>query len=57
MVVPQTDGELLFLINQKGIEIKTELREGISYYRKSGVRHNVINNGKKDLIFIEIEIK
>jgi quercetin dioxygenase-like cupin family protein len=56
LVVPQTDGELL-LINEKGIEIKAELREGISYYRKSGVRHNVINNGKKDLIFIEIEIK
>ena len=56
VVVPQTDGELL-LINEKGIEIKAELREGISYYRKSGVRHNVINNGKKDLIFIEIEIK
>ena len=56
VVVPQTDGELL-LINEKGIEIKAELKEGISYYRKSGVRHNVINNGKKDLIFIEIEIK
>ena len=56
VVVPQTDGELL-LINEKGIESKAELKEGISYYRKSGVRHNVINNGKKDLIFIEIEIK
>ena len=56
MVVPQTDGELL-LINEKGIESKAELKEGISYYRKSGVRHNVINDGKKDLIFIEIEIK
>ncbi len=56
VVVPQTDGELL-LIDEKGIEIKAELKEGISYYRKSGVRHNVINNGKKHLIFIEIEIK
>ena len=56
VVVPQTDGELL-LINEKGIESNAELKEGISYYRKAGVRHNVINNGKKDLIFIEIEIK
>ena len=56
IVVPQTDGELL-LIDENGIETKAELKEGISYYRKAGVRHNVINNGKKDLIFIEIEIK
>ena len=56
VVVPQTDGELL-LIDENGIENKAELKEGISYYRKAGVKHNVINNGKKDLIFIEIEIK
>ena len=46
-MVPQTDGELL-LIDGNGIEIKSELKEGISYYWKSGVRHNVINNEKKD---------
>ena len=56
VVVPLTHGELL-LIDENGIETKAELKEGISYYRKAGVRHNVINNGKKDLIFIEIEIK
>ena len=56
VVVPQTHGELL-LIDENGFETKAELKKGISYYRKAGVKHNVINNGKKDLIFIEIEIK
>ena len=56
VVVPQTDGELL-LIDEGGIETNSELKAGLSYYRKAGVKHNVINNGKKDLIFIEIEIK
>ena len=26
-------------------------------FRKAGVEHNVINNGKKKLIFIETELK
>ena len=56
VVVPLTDGELL-LVDENGFETKAELKEGISYYRKAGVKHNVINNGKRDLIFIEIEIK
>ena len=56
VIVPQTNGQLL-LIDENGIETKAELQKGIPYYRKAGVKHNVINNGKKDLIFIEIEIK
>ena len=56
IVVPQTDGELL-LIDENGIENDAELKKGLPYYRKAGVKHNVINKGKSDLIFIEIEIK
>ncbi len=56
VVVPQTDGELL-LIDENGIETNAELKKGYSYYRKAGVKHNVVNAGGKDLIFIEIEIK
>lgn len=56
VVVPQNDGELL-LIDENGIETRAVLKQGLSYYRKAGVKHNVINKGNRDLIFIEIEIK
>ena len=56
VVIPLTDGELL-LINSEGEEIRSNLSRGLSYFLNSGVEHNVINVGKKDLIFIELEIK
>ena len=56
VVVPQTDGEIL-LIDENGIETNAELKTGQSYYRKAGVKHNVVNAGRKTLIFVEIEIK
>ena len=56
VVIPVTDGELL-LINSEGEEIRSKLTRSLSYFRNSGVEHNVINVGKKDLIFIELEIK
>ena len=56
VVIPVTDGELL-LINSEGEEIRSKLTRSLSYFRNSGVEHNVINVGKKDVIFIELEIK
>ena len=56
VVVPLTDGELS-LIGEKGEEIRAKLKRGLSYFRKAGIEHNVINVGKKDLIFIELEMK
>ena len=56
VVIPLTDGELL-LVNSGGEEIRSKLTRSLSYFRNSGVEHNVINVGKKDLIFIELEIK
>jgi len=56
IVVPQSDGELL-LIDENGVEKTSKLQKGKSYYRKAGVTHNVINNGKDKLVFVEIEIK
>ena len=56
IVVPQTNGQLL-LIDDKGEESAATLLKGQSYYREAGVSHNVINNGKEKLVFIEIEIK
>jgi len=30
---------------------------GDSYRRDKGVRHNVINNGTQDMMFVEVELK
>ena len=55
VVVPQTDG--LLLLENDGDNSSAELHAGQSYYRQAGVSHNVINDGGKKLIFIEIEMK
>ena len=55
-MVPQTNGSLL-LVDQNNVETAAKLDEGQPYYRKAGVSHNVINNGKEKLVFIEIELK
>ena len=46
VVVPLTDGKLL-LIDKNGEKTLASLKKGVSYFRKSGVQHNVINIGKK----------
>ena len=56
VVVPVTDGKLL-LIDKDGEETFASLKKGVSYFRKSGVQHNVINAGRKKLTFVELEIK
>ena len=56
VVVPQTNGTLL-LVDQHNVETTAKLVKGQPYYREAGVSHNVINNGKEKLVFIEIEIK
>ena len=44
-------------IDDNGVETTATLVKGQSYYREAGVSHNVINNGKEKLVFIEIELK
>ena len=56
IIVPITNGELL-LIDKDGNESKTKLKASESYFRNAGIIHNVINNGTKELIFIETESK
>ena len=56
VVIPQTDGQLL-LIDDNEVKKTATLTKGKPYYRKAGVSHNVINNGKEKLVFIELEIK
>ena len=56
VIIPQTNGQLL-LIDDNEVETAAKLIKGEPYYRKAGVSHNVINNGKQKLVFIELEIK
>ena len=56
VVIPQTNGKLL-LVDDNKVETTATLLKGEPYYRKAGMSHNVINNGKEKLVFIELEIK
>ena len=56
IVTPMTDGKLL-LVDKNGNESDYILKASHSYFRRAGVEHNVINNGKKKLVFIETELK
>ena len=55
-VVPLMDGQLK-IINHDGEISISELSEGVSYFRKKGVNHNVINNNDFPYSFVEIEFK
>ena len=56
IVTPITAGQLI-LIDKNGNARDYSLTASHSYFRKAGIEHNVINNGKKKLIFIETELK
>ncbi len=56
VITPLTDGKLL-LIDKNGNKSDYNLMASHSYFRQAGIEHNVINNGKKKLIFIETELK
>ena len=56
VVVPLMDGQLK-IINHDGEISISELSEGLSYFRKKGVNHNVINNNNFPYSFVEIEFK
>ena len=55
-VVPLMDGQLK-IINHDGEISISELSKGVSYFRKKGVNHNVINNNDFPYSFVEIEFK
>ena len=56
IVTPITGGKLI-LVDKNGNKTDYNLTASHSYFRKAGIEHNVINNGKKKLIFIETELK
>src|SRR5690606_26906051 len=56
VVVPSADGRLK-LVSPEGEETYADLKQSVSYFRKAGVHHNVINASEGEYAFIEIELK
>ena len=56
VVVPTVSGKLK-LVSPQGEASFAELKRGVSYFRKAGVHHNVINANDFEFAFVEIEIK
>jgi quercetin dioxygenase-like cupin family protein len=56
VVVPLGDGRLK-LVSPAGEESFADLKQGVSYFRKAGVHHNVISANASEFAFVEIEIK
>ncbi len=55
VVVPMTNGQLT-AVTPSGRAI-AELRPGQPYFRKAGVEHDILNETKSEIVFIEIELK
>lgn len=45
------------LIEDDEGERTVETESGAAYYRKAGVKHNIINGGKVPMAFVEVEMK
>jgi quercetin dioxygenase-like cupin family protein len=56
VVVPSADGRLK-LVSPEGEETYADLKRGVSYFRRAGVHHNVINASGGEYAFVEIELK
>ena len=55
-VVPLGHGRLK-LVSPQGDESSADLKLGVSYFRKAGVHHNVINANDFEYAFVEIEVR
>lgn len=56
VVVPLVDGNLK-IVSEDGVETIAALKTGVPYFRKSGVKHDVINANDFEFAFIETEFK
>jgi beta-alanine degradation protein BauB len=55
VIVPVTDGTMT-IVSAAGRAPAT-IQAGVSYFRKAGVEHDVLNETDRDIVFIEVEIK
>lgn len=56
VIVPLTSGKLKML-EPEGQENEVHLTSGISYFRKAGVEHDVVNANDYEFAFLEVEFK
>ena len=55
VIVPITNGTLT--IDNASGRSDFALHAGVSYFRKAGVEHDVLNTTQTEIIFVEVEIK
>ena len=55
VVVPMTDGELT-IVAATGTS-QAPIAAGNAYFRRAGVEHDVRNDGAREIVFVEVELK
>ena len=55
VIVPVTDGTMTIVSSAGRAPIA--IQAGVSYFRKAGVEHDVLNETARDIVFVEVEIK
>ena len=56
VIVPVTNSDMT-IVAPDGTRSVAELRIGKSYFRKAGVEHDVLNETKDTIVFLEVELK
>ncbi len=56
VIVPMTNSDMT-IVAAGGARSIAKLQIGTSYFRKAGVEHDVLNETKDAIIFLEIELK
>jgi len=56
VIVPVTDSDMT-IVAPDGTRSIAQLRIGKSYFRKAGVEHDVLNETKNAIVFLEVELK
>ncbi|MGB3445463.1 MAG: cupin domain-containing protein [Xanthobacteraceae bacterium] len=56
VIVPVTNSDMT-IVAPDGSRSIAQLRIGKSYFRKAGVEHDVLNETKDAIVFLEVELK
>jgi mannose-6-phosphate isomerase-like protein (cupin superfamily) len=54
VIVPVTSGRMRIL--EAGKELYADLESGVAYFRLAGVEHDIFNDGRQELVFVEVEL-
>lgn len=56
VIVPVTNSDMT-IVAPDGTRSVAQLRIGKSYFRKAGVEHDVLNETRETIVFLEVELK